>query len=105
VTKPSKRSPGRWRHVRYLKSGLTLERLTSIIQERFKWSEFEIGVVQGRKVASVDLENMDVLITELPNGDEEFNFQIHLTISREEGMMGQVLLERWQELLDELHEP
>lgn len=104
VTKPSKRSPGRWRHVRYLKSDLALERLTEIVQERFKWPEFEIGTVQGRRVASVDLENMDVLITELPEGDQEFNFLFHLTISREEGMVGQVLLERWQKVLDELQE-
>jgi len=99
------RSPGRWRHVRYLRTSLTLEELTSLMQEKFGWSAFEIGVVRGRKVASFDQDHMDVLINELPERVDEYTFQIHLTLAREEGMLGQVLLERWEALLNELHEP
>lgn len=100
-----KRSPGRWRHVCYIRTGLSLELLTETLRERFKWPEFELGTQRRRRVASLDLEHLDVLITELPDREDEYNFQIHLTLSREEGMIGQVLLERWQDLLDELHEP
>lgn len=99
-----KRNPGRWRHVRYLKTSLTLEQLGGVMQERFKWPDFEFGTNRGRRLASLDLGHLDVLITELPDRPEEYNFQIHLTLSREEGMIGQVLLERWQALLDQLDE-
>ena len=104
MTQSGKRSSGRWRHMRYLRTSLTLEQLTSILQEKFNWPEFEIGTARGRKVASVDQDHMDVMITELPKRVDEYRFQIHLTISREEGMIGQALLKTWQQTLDQLDE-
>ena len=73
-----KRSPGRWRHVRYLRTSLALEQLADILREKFKWPPFEIGSSQGRRVASVDMGNMDVLVTELPERADEYNFQVTL---------------------------
>lgn len=100
-----KRSSGRWGYVRSIRSGLTLERLTAVMRGRFQWPGFEIATSRGRRVARLDLEHLGVLITELPERTEEYNFQIHLSLSREEGLIGHVLLERWQDLLNDLHEP